>query len=411
MGATTRLKCPHCNRKSSTPQQLGAGTKVRCPACHEVFNYVPESDVAELTEFEPLPSPTTGPLRPEVLKPGMAPPQQPVQPPRGLVGQVIRVSVRAPRKGNAVAVAALVLGIIAALICWVPFLGLLCLPVGLLGMLLGFIGFALALVGRRSGFSSSLVGTGTSLASIVLALLITGRTASVISESLEKQSKEERTVATPIVDSHDEVSPRPRTESSKVAATQPPPIKKELSPTADRQVVSSPTVVAEANKQTGQAESEATLGKIEETFKKRGMPLTTRQAIYRALCLAEARAQWEADRLYPMIDHWQENMRYYDGMAPKYEKPIYDKYHLTEDENLLISTEAIIRKWRLPEKSALDHSQLARGMKVEVYANRGDHTYHRKGCALLDKERPIVSLSLYEATSNRTGRPCNSCAP
>jgi hypothetical protein len=168
---------------------------------------------------------------------------------------------------------------------------------------------------------------------------------------------------------------------------------------------------AEANDQTGQAENDATLAKIEETFKKRGIPLLLRLEIFQLLCLAEDRAQWEADRLYPMIDHFQENMRYHDEMTPKYEKPINDKYHLTEDENTLIATEANIRKWPLPQKSALDLPQLARGMKVTVYANRGDHTYHRKVCALLDGGRPTVSMSLYEAISNLTEKPCHVCAP
>ncbi len=153
------------------------------------------------------------------------------------------------------------------------------------------------------------------------------------------------------------------------------------------------------------------LARIEETFQKRGMPITTRQAIFRALCFAELRAQWEANRLYPMRDHLQENTRYHDEMTPKYEKVVYDEYHLTKADADLIDTEAHIREWPLPVNSPYFLAEMARGMNVEVYANRGDYTYHRKACPFLDKARPIVSLSLYKAISNQEGKPCAYCAP
>jgi hypothetical protein len=139
---------------------------------------------------------------------------------------VVHVSVSEPRKGNALAISALVLGIIAALISWIPFLGLLSVPVGLLGMLLGLIGLAIALIGRRSGLAASLVGTGISLGSIVLCALITGRTAQEISESIEKQRRETGPVAKPVVELGDRVTGQPKTEPTKLAIPQPSSIEK-----------------------------------------------------------------------------------------------------------------------------------------------------------------------------------------
>lgn len=198
MAAKTRLTCPKCNRKSSTPSEMKEGTKVRCPSCQEVFKYVPEVeaiDLAEIAEIEVLPPTGTGRLKPNVVRAEIVPPPVPVQPTPVHSVQMVNVNLPATRKGNSLAVAVLVLGIIAALICWVPFLGLLAIPVALLGAFLGFIGLAIALIGRRSGLSSSLVGTAISLGSIVLSIVITGKTSKSIADAMEKSSREERAVA------------------------------------------------------------------------------------------------------------------------------------------------------------------------------------------------------------------------
>ena len=52
------------------------------------------------------------------------------------------------------AIASLVLGILAALICWVPFLGLLAVPVGLLGLLFGVIAIVLVAAAGRPVYAS-----------------------------------------------------------------------------------------------------------------------------------------------------------------------------------------------------------------------------------------------------------------
>lgn len=87
--------------------------------------------------------------------------------------QMIQVDLHEPRKENSLAVAALALGILAALICWIPFLGLVALPVSVLGFLLGAGGLLIAIVGKRSGLAASIAGTGISLGAIVLSFAIT----------------------------------------------------------------------------------------------------------------------------------------------------------------------------------------------------------------------------------------------
>ena len=98
--------------------------------------------------------------------------------------QMVQVDLHKPKKGNALAVAALVQGISAALICWIPFLGLVALPVCVLGFLLGVGGLLIAIVGRRSGLAASIAGTGISLGAIVLSFAITGATSKAILDSM-----------------------------------------------------------------------------------------------------------------------------------------------------------------------------------------------------------------------------------
>jgi hypothetical protein len=90
-----------------------------------------------------------------------------------------------------------VLGIIAVLIAWVPFLGILAIPVALLGALLGVIGLIYRLISRRGKVATSSIGLALSLGSIVLFVAMTGTAASRISEAMkEAETKHNRSNAT-----------------------------------------------------------------------------------------------------------------------------------------------------------------------------------------------------------------------
>jgi hypothetical protein len=79
----------------------------------------------------------------------------------------------------------LVLGIVAALVCWVPFAGLLAIPSGGLGMVLGIAAVSIALPGRRSGLSAASVGGGLGLVAMIVALTISWGVASSIDDALQ----------------------------------------------------------------------------------------------------------------------------------------------------------------------------------------------------------------------------------
>lgn len=55
-------------------------------------------------------------------------------------------------------IAALVIGIIAVLISWVPLLGMIAIPIGLIALLLALIGFIVSLAGGKSGVGMPVAG-------------------------------------------------------------------------------------------------------------------------------------------------------------------------------------------------------------------------------------------------------------
>jgi hypothetical protein len=141
---TMLLTCPHCGRQGSTTSTLAPGDKVRCPACQQAYQFPPGS-----------------PAR--------------VDPPAPF----------ATSKGNPLALSALVLGIVAALVCWIPFAGLLAIPSGGLGMILGIAAVSIALPGRRSGLSAASVGGGLGLVAMIAALTISWGVASAIDDGIQ----------------------------------------------------------------------------------------------------------------------------------------------------------------------------------------------------------------------------------
>lgn len=190
----TRVTCTHCGRTGSTTRELRRGAKMRCPACGRVSAYEEPADAGyALTEIEPAPAPPSRPV--EALPPC---PQHPVAPPTarvvgetvthtGPVVHAVQVVVPEARKGNALAITSLVLGVIAALMCWVPFLGLLSWPVGGLAALLGVPAFVLAVVAKRSGVAASVVGSGLGLGAIVFSFIVTDVTARSVSKALKEK--------------------------------------------------------------------------------------------------------------------------------------------------------------------------------------------------------------------------------
>lgn len=88
----------------------------------------------------------------------------------------------APKRGNGLGVASLVLGIIAAVLAIIPFVGLVAFLVGGVGLILGLIG--LFLKGRKRG--TAIAGVILAIASFIIAGVMTGGSAAVVDKAIEE---------------------------------------------------------------------------------------------------------------------------------------------------------------------------------------------------------------------------------
>ncbi len=134
---------------------------------------------------------------PPVLKPDQVTAVQVV--PGTPFQQVIQVAVPERQRTNPIGVAALVLGIIAALIAWVPFLGLVAIPVAILGALLGAIGLIYGLISRRGKVVTSTIGLALCLGSVLLSVVMTGSVANQIGVAMKKAQQKKNRSAQPAI--------------------------------------------------------------------------------------------------------------------------------------------------------------------------------------------------------------------
>ncbi len=91
-------------------------------------------------------------------------------------------------------IAAVVVGVLALLFGWIPFLGLLAVPVALLGVVLAGIGLLFAMIRKFKGAGMPLVGGVLSLAGIGVPILSTGGTTAAIDEAQNRVAEARRHV-------------------------------------------------------------------------------------------------------------------------------------------------------------------------------------------------------------------------
>lgn len=123
--------CPNCQAPMASPEGM-AGQNETCPQCGNVAR---------------VPAPTP-PATPPVA---VQAPQQPAK-------TVVRVAAPKPKGSSGFGIAALVLGILACLTCWIPFLGVLSIPVAALGLLFAALGFVISALGRQSSIGMPVAG-------------------------------------------------------------------------------------------------------------------------------------------------------------------------------------------------------------------------------------------------------------
>ncbi len=84
------------------------------------------------------------------------------------------VNIATPRRGNSLGVASLVLGIVAFMICWIPLVNLLGVPLAALGLLLGLIGLLVAFTRGGASIGFPIAGSAVCGLALFIAISMTG---------------------------------------------------------------------------------------------------------------------------------------------------------------------------------------------------------------------------------------------
>jgi len=162
-------RCQHCDggiEFDASEFQKGETRNVECPHCHlETELFVPEISLIK-------------PSKP-------APPQA--------------VGMEVKRRISPLGIAALVMGILSCLFCWIPLPGLLALLIAFAGLLLAIAGMVMAGINKKTGFSFPISGGIVCILSVFIALAISGGFSKTITSAMEraKHTNEESQPAKP----------------------------------------------------------------------------------------------------------------------------------------------------------------------------------------------------------------------
>ena len=141
-----KFTCPHCKQSLEAPEEM-LGQVIDCPSCSKQIQV-------------PKPQARTAP-------------QVALQ----------NVGVEIKRGSSPLGIAALVIGILACLTCWIPVIGLLTIPLSLIGILLALIGLIMAAVSKKTGFVFPISGGLVCVIAIAIAVVTTGGFTKAVSDA------------------------------------------------------------------------------------------------------------------------------------------------------------------------------------------------------------------------------------
>ncbi len=171
------FNCPHCDRPMRVADQA-AGKTGTCKGCG---NKVKVPGSASLPVEAPVLVATPQPVH--------------EHPPIINTGPPVAVQVNVPQKSQAahsLGVGAVILGILAFLICWIPLVNFVSLPMAGIGLLMAVIGVAVALTRRGSGMGYPIAGATICGFAITVALFVNyvvGSTLVAIDEAISEASE------------------------------------------------------------------------------------------------------------------------------------------------------------------------------------------------------------------------------
>jgi len=174
MSEKIRVECPKCGATAKAPITV-LGKSIKCPKCQNIglMSQIAEIESPVNKPAKPKPSPLVEPKR---VQPVISEPSQQASitnPGSGPTQVNVHVHEKTEKsKHSNLGIASLVLGILAMLIAWIPFIGLLGLPFSLVGLVLGGVAIFAAVTKKEVGILFPVVGTVTSGLALVLAFLL-----------------------------------------------------------------------------------------------------------------------------------------------------------------------------------------------------------------------------------------------
>lgn len=148
------VTCGGCGQKLKVAD-TAAGKHGKCPKCGAAVQ-IPEAELpCDVVEPVPLKRVESAPAQRVYAAPiaTMPAPVATQAPP------VQTVNVKLPRRGASLGIAACILGVLAFLICWVPLIGLVGVPLSALGLILGIIGLLVAVFRKGVGIGFAIAGS------------------------------------------------------------------------------------------------------------------------------------------------------------------------------------------------------------------------------------------------------------
>jgi len=94
------------------------------------------------------------------------------------------IGVEIKRGVNPLGIASLVLGIVACVFCWIPFLGLFIIPISAIGFLLAVAGIIMAGVSKKTGFAFPISGLVVCVLSVFIAFTFTGVLDTIVQQAV-----------------------------------------------------------------------------------------------------------------------------------------------------------------------------------------------------------------------------------
>ena len=192
-----------CGKKIGAPDEY-EGRRVKCPKCgmavvarreeppaeeHAAALAAMTSQPVEVTRVAAPPPPPQAQALPTMASAAYVTPPAPsavyVQHPQAAYSATI-VNVPQQKGASGFGIAALVIGIIAVLFCWVPFVGMLAIPLGLIALLLATVGVIVSLAGGKSGVGLPVAGGVLALLAIGIPILMTGAMAGAVGSAAAK---------------------------------------------------------------------------------------------------------------------------------------------------------------------------------------------------------------------------------